>query len=222
MMTAKEYDAAVQSADAIDKLGANVAAVCAADGNADALAALTTTMSAKEIKSAMNSAATIKTINAERRGHAASVPSRLLVQLSGPSGEPLIVSTANEEVAHFILLRHADVRFLTGTTVWKEPAKAPANKPAPGNSRCGNCMKEYKQGNANSHKRICQPSKAEVMWVDRDCALESSTRIRISGSVTHTSEGVAWKPSSQHSETLAKNKIVVLSVRQNVDGIDTS
>jgi hypothetical protein len=196
--------------------------VCKAKGNAEALAALTTTMSAKELKAASNAAAAIDTLTAERRGHAASGHSRLLVQLSGPSGKPLIVATVKEEVAHFILLTHADVRHLTGTDVWKEPAKAPANKPAPGNSRCGNCMMEYKQGNTKSHKRICQPSKAEVVWVDRDCALESRARIRISGSVMHTSEGVAWKPSSQHSEILAKNKIVVLSVRQNADGIDTS
>jgi hypothetical protein len=212
-MTPKEFNAATNSA----AHASNTADVCKAKGNADALAKLTTTMSAKQFKAASNAAAAIDTINAERRGHAASVHSRILVQLSGPSGE-LIVPTANEEVAHFIRLTHADVRLLTGTDVWKEPAKAPANKPAPGNSRCGNCMMEYKQGNTNSHKRICQPSKAEVMWVDR----ESRARIRISGSVMHTSEGVAWKPSSQHSEILAKNKIVVLSVRQNADGIDTS
>jgi hypothetical protein len=216
-MTPKEFNAATNSA----AHASNTADVWKAKGNADALAELTTTMSAKQFKAASNAAAAIDTINAERRGHAASVHSRILVQLSGPSGE-LIVPTANEEVAHFILLTHADVRLLTGTDVWKEPAKAPANKPAPGNSRCGICMKEYKQGNNKSHKRICQPSKAEVVWVDRDCALESRARIRISGSVMHTSEGVAWKPSSQHSEILATNKIVVLSVRQNADGIDTS
>ena len=86
-------------------------------------------------------------------------------------------------------------------------------------------MKEYKRGSSRSHKRHCQPSKAVVVWADRDCASESETRIRLSGSVIHTSAGLEWMPSSKFAAIMAKNEIVIVSVTQNAtqnaDGIAT-
>ena len=201
----------------------HTAAVCAAKDDADALEKLKATMTPKQFAGAASAAAAIDTLNAENRVRAASVNNRLLVKLCGPSNKSLILPTTVEDVAHFIELKRADVRLLTGGDVWKEPAKA--NKAAPGRSRCAKCMKEYEIAHRKAHKKSClgkSLGKSEVVWVDRDCASESRVRIRLSGSVMHTSEGVAWRPSSQHAEIMAKNGIVVLSVRQNADGIGTS
>jgi hypothetical protein len=255
-MTAKEYDAAVQSAAhplntaavhaakndpvalaalkgtmtseqfaAASKSAAhasNTAAVCAAKGNDDALAKLKGTMTSEQFVAASNSAAAIYnnlyTLHEKAHTRAVNEPSRVLVELRGPSNKRIYATTIEGDV-HYIELRLHDVRHLTGESVWKEPMKP--NKPAPGHSRCGDCMKEYKQGNTKSHKKNCQPSKAEVVWADRDCALESRVRIRLSGSVIRTSAGVEWKPSSNHSAIMAKNGIVILSVTQNADVIDT-
>jgi hypothetical protein len=220
-MTAKEYDAAVQSAATIDKLGSNVAAVCAAKNDPVALAALKATMTAEQFAAAAKAAAAIDKLGSEQRARAVDGNGRILVTLTGPSNASIIFPTtleANSNV-HFIELKRPEVRHLTGRDVWKEPAKP--NKPAPGHSRCADCMKEYKQGNTKSHKKNCQPSKAEVVWADRDCALESRVRIRLSGSVIRTSAGVEWKPSSNHSAIMAKNGIVIQSVTQNAEVIDT-
>ena len=197
---------------------ANVAAVCAAKGNDDALAKLKGTMTPEQFAAASSSAAAIDTLHEEAHTRAVNEPSRVLVELRGPSNKRIFATTIRD-VVHFIELRLHDIRHLTGENVWKEPAKP--NRPAAGHSRCGDCMKEYKQGNTKSHKKNCRPSKAVVVWADRDCASESETRIRLSGSVIHTSAGLEWMPSSKFAAIMAKNEIVIVRVTQNADGIAT-
>jgi hypothetical protein len=216
-MTSEQYAAASSSA----AHASNTAAVYAAKDDDDALEKLKLTMTPEQLAAAAKAAAAIDKLGSEQRARAVDGNGRILVTLTGPSNASIIFPTtieANSNV-HFIELKRPEVRHLTGRDVWKEPAKP--NKPAPGHSRCADCMKEYKQGNAKSHKKNCQPSKAEVVWADRDCALESRVRIRLSGSVIRTSAGVEWKPSSNHSAIMAKNGIVIQSVTQNAEVIDT-
>ena len=106
----------------------------------------------------------------------------------------------------------------TGGAVWKEPKLA--EPPTEGNSRCAECGQEYRKGQSRNHKNKCR-RKVDDEWADRDCASEKRPRIRLSGSVVRTPQGVDWTPSSQHLKIMAKNGIVVLSVTQNADGIDT-
>jgi hypothetical protein len=196
--------------------------VCAANGNADALAALTTTMSAKEIKGAMNSAAAIKTLAAnfgsKRHDAAVNGAGRVLVELGGPTEKSIVLATKIEQIVHFVELTLSHVVDLTGGAVWKEPKLA--EPPTEGNSRCAECGQEYRKGQSRNHKNKCR-RKVDDVWADRDCASEKKPRIRLSGSVVRTPQGVDWTPSSQHSKIMAKNGIVVLSVTQNADGIDT-
>jgi hypothetical protein len=212
-MTSKQFEAASNTA----AHASNVAAVHAAKDDPVALAALRLAMTPKQFDAASNAAAAIDTLNEEGHTRAVNKPRRVLVELRGRSNKGRIFATTIEDVVHFIELRLHDVRFLTGNNVWKEPAKP--NKPAPGNSRCGNCMKEYKQGNAKSHKKNCRPSNAGVVWADRDCASETEVRIRLSGSVIHTFAGLEWMPSSKFAAIMAKNEIVIVRVTQNADGI---
>jgi hypothetical protein len=208
----------MNSAAAIKRLGSNTAAVYAAKDNPEALAALKLAMTPEQFAAASNSAAAIYTLHEEAHTRAVNEPSRVLVELRGPSNKRIFATTIRD-VVHFIELRLHDIRHLTGENVWKEPAKP--NRPAAGHSRCGDCMKEYKQGNTKSHKKNCRPSKAVVVWADRDCASESETRIRLSGSVIHTSAGLEWMPSSKFAAIMAKNEIVIVRVTQNADGIAT-
>jgi hypothetical protein len=149
-----------------------------------------------------------------------NVPDRLLVELTGPTKKSIVFATKIEEILPFVELRLSHILELTGGTIcqWKEPK--PAEPATEGNSRCAKCGQEYRKGLSKGHKNTCR-RKVDVVWADRDCASEKRVRIRLSGSVVRTREGVQWTPSSQHSELMAKNEIEVMSVRQNADGIDT-
>ena len=197
---------------------ANVAAVYAAKDDPDALAKLAATMGDKQFAGASNSAAAMHKLASKHHNEAVNGLNRLLIELVGPTRKPIVFAAQIEETSPFVELRLSHVVALTGAAVWKEPK--PAEPPTLGNSRCAKCGQEYRRGQGNGHKKNCG-NKVDVAWADRDCASEKRARIRLSGSVVRTPQGVDWTPSSQHSEIMAKNGIEVLSVTQSADGIDT-
>ena len=210
----KQYTAATSSA----AHASNVAAVCAARDDTDALNALKAKMGDKQYTAATSSAAAIDKLAAKHHNDAVNVTNRLVIQLVGPTRKPIVFAAQIEETSPFVELRLSHVVALTGAAVWKEPK--PAEPPTEGNSRCAKCGQQYRKGQTRGHKKNCG-RKVAVVWADRDCASEKRVRIRLSGSVVRTPQGVQWTPSSQHSEIMAKNGIEVLSVTQSADGIDT-